>query len=202
MELNDVVINRRSIREFTAEPVSADQIKALIQAALRAPSINNSRLWKFYTITDKYLMNKMADAVKNALAGLLIGKQDEDKFKTVEHFSTFFVNAPLLIGLTIKPYKAVIDDIFEDDPEKVNELRRFPDHQSVGAAVQNILLKAVDLNLGACWLTGMLIARNDLEKMMNISEPEKLSAFIAVGHPAKHISPRSEIPVDEFIVMM
>ncbi len=202
MEYTEVITKRRSIREFTADPVSADQINALISAALRAPSINNSRLWKFYAITDKNLMNNMAEAVKKSLAELLKGKQEEDKYKTVEYFSTFFVNAPLLIGITIKPYKAIIDDIFEDDPEKVNELRRFPDYQSLGAAVQNILLKAVDLDLGACWLTGMLIARHDLEKMLGISDPEKLSAFIAVGHPAKQIPPRSETPVDDFLVMI
>lgn len=202
MEYNDVIIKRRSIREFTSQPVSAGQTKALVEAALRAPSINNSRLWKFYAVTDKHLMNKMADAVKNSLGELLKGKQDQDKYKTVEHFSTFFVNAPLLIGITLKPYKAIIDDLFEDDPEKINELRRFPDYQSLGAAVQNILLKAVDLNLGACWLTSMLIGRNELEKMLNISAPEKLSAFIAVGHPAKQIPPRPETPADDFIVLM
>lgn len=202
MEYNDVIIKRRSIREFTAEPVSADQIKALTAAALRAPSINNSHLWKFYAVTDKQLMNNMAESVKKSLAELLKGKENQDKYKTVEHFSTFFVNAPLLIGITLKPYKAIIDELFEDDPEKVNELRRFPDYQSLGAAVQNILLKAVDLGLGACWLTGMLIARHDLEKMMNISEPEKLSAFIAIGHPAKQTAPRAENLLDDFLVMM
>lgn len=46
------ILRRRSIRAYTAEPVSDDQVQALLQAAMAAPSANDVRPWAFVVVRD------------------------------------------------------------------------------------------------------------------------------------------------------
>jgi len=53
MEAMDVILGRRSIRKYTAEPVSEEQVKKLLEAAMAAPSAHNRQPWHFVVINDK-----------------------------------------------------------------------------------------------------------------------------------------------------
>lgn len=46
------ILARRSIRRFTSEPVSAGDIRSLLDAAMAAPSASNRRPWAFIVVTD------------------------------------------------------------------------------------------------------------------------------------------------------
>lgn len=52
---------RRSVRKYTAEPVSDDQIELLLKAGMAAPSASNMKPWHFITITDRATLNHLAD---------------------------------------------------------------------------------------------------------------------------------------------
>jgi len=52
-DILEVIKRRRSIRKYTAEPVSKEQIQALLEAAMAAPSASNRRPWEFVVITDE-----------------------------------------------------------------------------------------------------------------------------------------------------
>lgn len=52
MELNEAIKNRRSIRKYNDVPVSEEDIRAIIDAAIHAPSACNLQLWKFIVIND------------------------------------------------------------------------------------------------------------------------------------------------------
>jgi nitroreductase len=126
--------------------------------------------------------------------------QDRGIKSTVEYYSTFFKDAPVLLAVLGKKYEAMIDKLllFRDiSHEEVNETRNYPDVQSVGAAVQNLLLSAVDLGYGACWLSGMLLARKELEALLHVEAPWHLAAFVAVGKAAVVPRQRDKKSIDE-----
>ncbi len=52
-DILEIIKRRRSIRKFTAEPVSQEQIQALLEAAMAAPSASNRRPWEFVVINDE-----------------------------------------------------------------------------------------------------------------------------------------------------
>ncbi len=62
-----------------------------------------------------------------------------------------------------------------------------------------MILAAVDLGYGACWLSGPLVAKDDLEPMLGIHRPWKLSAMVAMGKPAANVRQRDKKPVDEIL---
>ena len=58
----DVIFARRSIRAYTDEPVSEADIQALLQAGMAAPSGSNRKPWHFVVVTDRPLLQALADA--------------------------------------------------------------------------------------------------------------------------------------------
>jgi len=53
MEAIEAILGRRSIRKYTGEPVSDDQVKRLLEAAMAAPSAHNRQPWHYVVISDK-----------------------------------------------------------------------------------------------------------------------------------------------------
>ena len=49
---HDLIVNRRSIRRFTEEEVSAEDVKTIMEAALMAPTSKNSRPWQFVLVEE------------------------------------------------------------------------------------------------------------------------------------------------------
>ncbi len=60
---------------------------------------------------------------------------------------------------------------------------RTKDVQAVGACIQNMLLEAHALGLGACWLGQILANRNKVEKLLGAPEVYELMAVVALGYP-------------------
>lgn len=69
----ELIIKRRSIRKFTGEPVTNEQIEAILRAAMSAPSARNEQPWRFIVITDKAKMAEVCLAHPYAKFGLEAG---------------------------------------------------------------------------------------------------------------------------------
>ena len=64
MEVKDALLRRRSVRKFTDEPVSEEQISELLHAAMSGPSACNKRPWEFYVITNGEVLEELRTASK------------------------------------------------------------------------------------------------------------------------------------------
>jgi nitroreductase len=202
MELVQTIENRMSIRSYTSETVSREILREIVRRAGHAPSINNSQPWKFLVITRKDLLRKMAESVSESINELPV-KDAEDLNKSVlsrvEWYSTFFEEAPVLIAMLMKPYESVLEQGTGITHDEITKMRNHPDMQTAGAAIQNILLSAVDFGLGACWMSAPLVAQAKLEALLEIKEPWKLITFVAMGHPFGKPARKSRKSVDEII---
>lgn len=203
MEFADVLARRASVRHFTEEAVPVDKLREMVRMAGTAPCIGGRETWSFIAVTNKELMRKMAEAVKQKYDEIIPEGGDhvtDNVRNAVESFSTIFLNAPAVIAVLSEPYTAVIDKVLEQTSyshDDINELRNHPDIQTIGAAIENLLLAAVDMGYGACWQTGPMVAKEELSKLLGVKEPYSLFAFVAVGKPAVEIKPREKKPVGE-----
>ena len=55
----DFIFKRRSIRKFSSEPVSAEQIQDLLEAAMAAPSATNMQSWHFMVVQEPALLENL-----------------------------------------------------------------------------------------------------------------------------------------------
>lgn len=56
----DALLTRRSVRSFTQEPVSEEDLRAILRAGMFAPSAHNGRTWRMLTVTDRAKLNALA----------------------------------------------------------------------------------------------------------------------------------------------
>ena len=60
-DLFNLILARRSIRTYTARPVGEQTIQTLLKAAMAAPSASNLKPWHFIVVTDREMLDKLAD---------------------------------------------------------------------------------------------------------------------------------------------
>ena len=55
--------NRKSVRQYTAEPVSEEHIQTMLKAAMAAPSAVNYQPWRFVVVTEREQLDAMAEVL-------------------------------------------------------------------------------------------------------------------------------------------
>ncbi len=194
MEFKTVLENRTSIRSFKADPVPVEDIREMIRLAGLAPSINNYQPWSFILITNKTLMNEMADIIAERIKEYPMknSKLSATVTSQVEWFSTFFRDAPAIVAIVLEEYETVWERGVTLGHDEINRIRNFPDIQSAGACIENLLLAAVDMGYGGCWLSGPMVASKDIETILEIKTPSRLLSFVAIGKPLKDNKPKGK----------
>jgi len=195
-ELLDLFKSRRSVRKFLPGRITAGDIEKIITAASWAPSGTNKQNWQFIVISSPGVKKAMGKAVEAALKDVTrkITLPDAKKVFTAYAVNfTFFSEAPAVIAVVKKPYESVTQKILKRYDIKITKTSA--DVQGPSAAVENLLLMAHALGYGGCWMTGPLIARDRLEKLLGIDAPDELLALVPLGRPAKPAAatPRKEI---------
>lgn len=198
MELFDAIDKRQSARAFTADPVKEGDILKIVEAAGKAPSGKNIQNWHFIVIENKEIMGKIGQIVdqKNADIAKEMEKVDVEKAhrfrKFVKYFTLFSMNAPaFVVVFTTRYYPSGYHELklIDAPQETIDQLfLRDPGMQSLGAAVENFSLAAVDLGYGTCWLTSMNYAAHEIETFFKEAlgfhkEGYFLGATLALGVP-------------------
>ena len=167
----DIIMSRTSIRSFTGDPVSKEQLETILKAGMAAPSAMNGQPWRFVVVTDK---EKIASVFGSGFRGEM------------------FTQAGAVIvvcGQTTQMRKPFGQP---DAPEE--EMPNKFWYEDCSAAAQNILLAAKALGLGAVWTAGYPA----MERVAPIAEalgiPEKVIPLcvIPVGVPAENPEPKDK----------
>jgi len=66
MDTLEAIHTRRSVRQFTDEPVTDEQVDVLLRAAMAAPSAHNQQPWRFVVVRDPETLARLAAATKYA----------------------------------------------------------------------------------------------------------------------------------------
>ena len=88
METLRTIMERRSIRKFSDRPVSAQQLKVLLEAAMNAPSAGDGRPWHFLVIQNRDVLDQLAEQIDNGndmfrqaqAAILIVGDASKEAF--------------------------------------------------------------------------------------------------------------------------
>lgn len=203
MDLYDAIAGRRSIRRYKPDPIPEEDIREIARQATLAPSGSNKQMWKFVAVTNKEVMAKMAQAVSGAVDGMAAWPEAEGRERRIlgiKNYSLFFTEAPVTFAVFMEPYQSAADTIMKDHGltrEEINHLRGAPDFQSIGAAIQNLLLAAHSMGYGSCWMCGPVAAADEINKILEVEPPYSLVAIVPVGVPAENPPARPRKPFDE-----
>jgi nitroreductase len=209
--VKQLIHERRSVRKFSDEPVSKEQIRELIDCARYAPSDTNSQTWAFIVVTNKEKIKAIEDLTwaqlhKRAEEAEARGLSREGRLlvKSFGPYATAFSDAPALVICLATPYASKFRDrIFDPIGLVGDEVWREEGIKSSCLAAQNLMLAAHSMGLATCPMTGpVLLAERQLKECLGIEEHLDVNMVIALGHPAETPGklPRKEI--DEILTIV
>lgn len=187
-----LIAERRSVRQFAADPPPRELVMRAIESATHAPSGMNKQPWRFVVVSNAgvkaEMVRRVSDEIEKILA-LLAGDEYADKVSVyLRNYATLFRNAPIVINVLYREYGQVIASLLErarlSYPENQEEAAN-PAMQSVSAAIQNLQLAAHALGLATCWMTAPLFAKEQLHDLLAVEEPWQLAALIPIGYPLR-----------------
>ena len=165
--------SRRSIRKYTKEQISDEVLYTILESGRYAPSGGNSQTWHFTVIQNKEILLKLNGYIKVAFEKLEV---DENTYRSIRAGKTasknddysFYYNAPTVI-------------IVSNDSSYSNAMA------DSACALENMLLTANYLEIGACWINQVTWFDNDEDVkslLINLGIPEnyKVCGSICVGY--------------------
>ena len=173
MEFKAVVKSRRSCRAFEPDPVTEDQLAAIMEAGQWAPSPMNALPWEYIIVTDaevKAQIRKVSEAARQAVL------DGGGPGFAAKYDMGFLEQAPVLVAVVFDPSKKGLGDFFN---QKDGAL------QAASACVQNMMLAAAEYGLGTLWFTWF-----DPQKMkaaLNVPQNLEIAALIPIGRPKGEI---------------
>jgi len=186
-ELLDTLKSRRSVRAFTDRVPEEQQIATLIEAAQWAPSNHNRQGWKFLVFRNQSHIKELSRRVRETLTSSLSAANHlvADKRHELIHFATLFENAPVTILAMHKKSPAVGESLLDACGVKNISSEAI----STAMAVQNMLLAAHVMGLGACVMTAPLLAGSVWQTLADLPLGFEPTCLVAVGYPAETPTP-------------
>lgn len=190
--LKNICERRKSTREFLDIPVPAELLEEISDIAGTAPFASGKKTWDIIIIDDKPKLKEIADSIKSYVNDFSSFVKDDFREGFVDYSKsfTFFENAPAAFVLTyrITPSTSLSIDrekIKNEDYEKIQRWELENAAKSISCPAMLILLAAESLGLGACYMTGALIAEEIILKQVTNKKERKIGAIIPVGYKAE-----------------
>jgi nitroreductase len=174
----DAIYGRRSVRSFAARPLERSTIRALLDAAVQAPTAMHEQPWLFVVVQDPHVLKDLSDRVKATWA-------DEAVARSVPHAR----GAADLHAAFVKQVEDPAFDVFYGAAALVIICARRLDRFVVAdcwLAAENLILAACALGLGTCCIGAAVdtIEAPDTKMALGIPADVHAVAPIVVGVPA------------------
>ncbi len=192
----DVLFARRTVREFTDEPVDVEAVRRAIAAAVTAPAPHHSQPWRFAVVTSAAAKTSLLDAMLEAWITDLRGDgfTDEQIARRTRRGDPLR-RAPLLI---VPCLVADAAHTYPDQRRNASERTMFA--VAMGAGVQNLLVALAVEGLGSCWISSTLFCGPVASAALGLPEGWEPMGAVGVGHAAAPAAPRPPRDPADFIV--
>lgn len=174
----DSIKERRSIRKYQSRPLDRKIIDEIIRAGILAPSAKNRQPWKYIVYTGRSKKELLAEMEKGLLrerdGNALLpdsGSGLADAFNTLK----IMREAPALIVILNTNADSPFENINAD--KRISEIC---DSLSIGASVENMLLKATELGIGSLWIANTCFAYKELVDY--IGTTHQLAGAVSLGY--------------------
>ncbi len=174
-----IIRDRRSIRSFSDQPVSDEDLQTILHAAHQAPSAHNQQSWRFIVLRDQ---------AKNDLSSMVSARSasfPKPPAALLRMASRSIAGAPVVIAvMNTGELIRRGTDLFKVDKETAHDFFRIMEIQSSAASVENMLLAATSLGLGSVWLGVLALIQEEVLRFL--WEPSgEFVAIVPLGYPAK-----------------
>ncbi len=199
MDVSEAIKKRRSIRKFKPDPIPEEKIRLLLESARLAPSGTNTQPWRFVVIKDNDTKKKLQEAAHNQrhigrAPVIIVCCADLKAFKEFPERVDELIESGALPERTREifiPYLSKGMDTVTKDALMVAAAA------NVAIAVEHIVLQAVEIGLGTCWVRWY--EDNKVKEILDIPEHVEVMALLPIGVPDEDPSRRPRLELDQLV---
>lgn len=193
--MNNSIYQRRSIRKYTDKQVPKELIEQIIDAGRMSPSAKNRQPWRYIVLGGE---NK-SEFLKYMWKGILREENEcawlpnsKNGIPDAKNTWQIMMQAPILIVILNTNGKNPFDAI---DPD--SRFAEICDTLSIGASIENMLLKATELNLGTLWIANTCYAYKEITEYLETTQ--QLIGAIALGYADESPTQRPRKNIEDIV---
>ena len=185
------IADRRSIRKYSEREITDEDIRDIIESGILAPSAKNRQPWKFIVVRGKQkeeMLNAFRRGIMREETGGALLENSVKHLAAAKYTIKIMEQAPAAIFVADVQGKGLFTPLNVED--RIYEVVNV---QSIGAAIQNMLLAATEKGLGSLWICDIFFAYQELSEWLG--EEGDLLAAVALGYPEEspHARPRKKL---------
>lgn len=187
MEFYDVINARRTIRDFSEEPIEMDVIKRVIGAGMKAPTNDHMRDWHFIVVNDKDVVNKLIKKIpkkvsEKRLAFIMKSWKLNDEYQQKMYSDAIPKQYQMLSDAS-----CVLIPVFKQkknllQPKNLSALNAFA---SIWCCIENIFLAITAEKYAYALRIPLGDEQEYVKSILNFPDDYVMPCYIAIGRPAE-----------------
>jgi nitroreductase len=197
MPLVEALLTQRAVRRVLPDPVDPRIVRRLIELALEAPTGSNGQSWEFVVITDAAVKEALAEQYRVAWSAYpdtrLEGDEQGERIRrSVQWQVDHFTEIPVVVVCCLRGGT-------EDSKTVLPPVQASSHYGSIYPSVQNLLLAARAVGLGASLVTMPLWSRSRAREILGLPSTVDPCCVVPLGWAKGRYGPKPRRPVDDVL---
>lgn len=198
MQVNKAIYTRRSIHEFEKHEMSMQEINEILEAGTYAPSAKNRQPWFFYILCNDQSKTEFIESMRYGILDLEQTYQEKNIFRPdIERAKGTLKSMENASVIILVACQKKYTNVFEDGVSWSLSAKdiEVTDILSIGAAIQNILLKATDMGYGTLWVCDIFYAYPKIVEFLQTKDD--IISAVCLGKTKHYPHNFSRLPLEK-----